>query len=292
MITSKGFNMFLQLNRPIFKATNKNFFLHFTIRPFSSGVNPSVIDPVMTYTNCDLEKNKILADNRNKAVVYRWVNNVNQKTYIGSSVNFTERLYKYYSVKHLMNRKTAIHNALLKYGYSNFTLEILEYCEGVNPISREQFYIDSLRPEYNILNQAGSSLGFKHSEETLGFFRNDRKVSEETRKNLSVAATGRILTESERKKISDSRKGIRLSDETRTKISASTTALIGIPVVVKNMDTNKEMEYVNLTEAAKAIGVSRTAVKKALDSGKLLKKLYYVATKKNKKKSILRLSNG
>jgi|SRR5690554_1840262 len=126
-----------------------------------------------------------------------------------------------------MNHKTAIHNALLKYGYSNFSLEILEYCEGVNPISREQFYIDSLRPEYNILEQAGSSLGFKHSEETLGFFLNDRKVSEETRKNLSAAATGRILTESERKKISDSRKGVRLSDETRSRISASTTALIG-----------------------------------------------------------------
>jgi len=72
---------------------------------------------------------------RNKAVVYRWVNNINKKTYIGSSVNFTERLYKYYSVKHLMNHKTAIHNALLKYGYSNFSLEILEYCEGVNPES-------------------------------------------------------------------------------------------------------------------------------------------------------------
>lgn len=232
----------------------------------------------MTYSNCDLEKDKIFKDNRNKAVVYRWVNNINKKTYIGSSVNFTERLYKYYSVKHLMKHKTAIHNALLKYGYSNFTLEILEYCEGVNPISREQFYLDLLKPEYNILEQAGSSLGFKHSEETLEFFKNSRKVSEETRKNLSVAATGRILTESERQKISDSRKGIKLSDETRTRISASTTALIGIPVIVKNIDINEEIEYINLTEAAKAIGVSRTAVKKALDSGKLLKKLYYVAT--------------
>lgn len=136
-----------------------------------------------------------------------------------------------------------------------------------------------MKPEYNILEQAGSSLGFKHSEETLEFFKNSRKVSEETRKNLSVAATGRILTESERQKISDSRKGIKLSDETRTRISASTTALIGIPVIVKNIDINEEIEYINLTEAAKAIGVSRTAVKKALDSGKLLKKLYYVATK-------------
>jgi len=96
-----------------------------------------------------------------------------------------------------MQHNTAIHNALLKYGYSNFTLDILEYCEGVDPVLREQFYLDKLKPEYNILEQAGSSLGFKHSEKTLEFFKNNRLaslVSEETRKNLSLAATGRILT--------------------------------------------------------------------------------------------------
>jgi hypothetical protein len=48
--------------------------------------------------------------------------------------------------------------------------------------------------EYNILEEAGSSLGFKHREETIEFFKNERKVSAETRKNLSLAATGRVLT--------------------------------------------------------------------------------------------------
>nr|YP_009072316.1 GIY-YIG endonuclease [Sclerotinia borealis]AHX82981.1 GIY-YIG endonuclease [Sclerotinia borealis] len=156
--------------------------------------------PLISYFNCELEKDRILKENRNKAVVYRWINNVNKKTYVGSSVNFSVRLYKYYSVKHLMKHNTAIHNALLKYGYSNFTLDILEYCEGVDPVLREQFYFEILKPEYNILQQAGSSLGFKHSEKTLEFFKNNRDVSEEARKNLSLAATGRILTEEDKKK--------------------------------------------------------------------------------------------
>lgn len=128
---------------------------------------------------------------------------MNKKTYVGSSVNFSVRLYKYYSIKHLMQHNTAIDNALLKYGYSNFTLDILEYCEGVDPVLREQIYLDKLTgapAEYNILEQAGSSLGFKHSEKTLEFFKNNREVSEETRKNLSLAATGRILTEEDKKK--------------------------------------------------------------------------------------------
>lgn len=43
----------------------------------------------------------------------------------------------------------------------------MDYCEIENLISREQHSIDSLSPGYNILKVAGSSLGFKHSEETL-----------------------------------------------------------------------------------------------------------------------------
>jgi len=65
-----------------------------------------------------------------------------------------------------------INKALLKYGYSNFSLEILEYCERLETIKREQYYIDKLKPDYNILKVAGSSLGFKHTEETKTKVRN------------------------------------------------------------------------------------------------------------------------
>ena len=59
-----------------------------------------------------------------------------------------------------------INKAILKHGYYNFRLDILEYCAPEECIEREQFYIDALKPEYNILIRAGSSLGFKHSEKT------------------------------------------------------------------------------------------------------------------------------
>ena len=57
-----------------------------------------------------------------------------------------------------------ITKALLKYGYSVFSLEILEYCEALEAISREQYYPDLLKPEYNVLKIAGSPLGYKHPE--------------------------------------------------------------------------------------------------------------------------------
>jgi group I intron endonuclease len=57
--------------------------------------------------------------------------------------------------------------ALLKYGYSNFSLEILEYCLPEKCVEREQHYLDLLPNNYNTLSKAGSSLGFKHSKDTL-----------------------------------------------------------------------------------------------------------------------------
>jgi group I intron endonuclease len=58
----------------------------------------------------------------------------------------------------------AINKALLKYGYSKFRLEIIEYCEPKDAIKREQYYIDFLEPEYNILKIAGSTLDYRHTE--------------------------------------------------------------------------------------------------------------------------------
>lgn len=60
-----------------------------------------------------------------------------------------------------------IYKSLLKYGYSNFKLEILEYCDLSDVIKREQYYINNLNPEYNILKLAGSSLRYKHDEISL-----------------------------------------------------------------------------------------------------------------------------
>ncbi len=59
-----------------------------------------------------------------------------------------------------------ISRALLKFGYSKFSLLILEYCETDDLLKREQYYLDLLQPEYNILKIAGSRLGAVHSEET------------------------------------------------------------------------------------------------------------------------------
>ena len=124
------------------------------------------INPVKVYENVDLQKLQILAENKGKAGVYLFTNLTNGKSYVGSSVNLSRRFYLYYNINHLLKQiSSLICRALLKHGYSNFKLEILEYCDPKNVIKREQYYMDLLNPEYNVLKTAGSSLGRKHSVE-------------------------------------------------------------------------------------------------------------------------------
>ena len=105
--------------------------------------------------------------------VYCFTNTKNGKTYIGSSYNLRRRFYDYFNLNTLRARRhrIIIYNALLKYGHSNFTLEILEYCNESNLLERETHYIRLLNPSYNILKQGGSLLGFKHSQATLAKMR-------------------------------------------------------------------------------------------------------------------------
>ena len=98
-------------------------------------------------------------ENKDKIGIYRWVNRINNESYIGSSINIRNRLRKYYCKNYLKSKlliyKSRIYAALLEYDYSNFNLEILEYCDKNCKTDREQYYLDLLEPEYNISKTAG-----------------------------------------------------------------------------------------------------------------------------------------
>jgi group I intron endonuclease len=64
------------------------------------------------------------------------------------------RFSTYFSHTYISSNKLPISKALLKYGYAEFRLEMIEYCEPKDVIQREQYYIDLLKPEYNILKVA------------------------------------------------------------------------------------------------------------------------------------------
>lgn len=94
------------------------------------------------------------------AGVYKITNGANGKFYIGSSSNTVARFCSHRS---LLNKGThpnlKLQNAWNKYGPSSFTFETIEKCENV--IEREQYWIDTLKPWYNIRTIAESNQGIK-----------------------------------------------------------------------------------------------------------------------------------
>jgi len=95
---------------------------------------------VRKYENADLQKLTIIQENQGKSGVYLMRNLNNQKTYIGSSINLRRRFKEYFNVNHLIrNNDLVICAALLKYGYSQFTVEIIEYCDIADVLKREQY---------------------------------------------------------------------------------------------------------------------------------------------------------
>ena len=105
---------------------------------------------------------------RNKAkggVIYKITNKKNGDLYIGSTSNFTKRYYTH--INHIrINKQSCVLlvRAVRKYGEDNFKLEIIEECEQNILIAREQFYIDTLHPQYNVAKIAGSNFGIKRTE--------------------------------------------------------------------------------------------------------------------------------
>ena len=154
-------------------------------------------------------------DNIIKSGIYKIVNLVNYKIYVGSAFNLKER---FRSHRNELRRKVHVNiplqNAWNKYGEENFKFEILEKVSDITKLlEREQFYLDMFKcfadadNGYNILKIAGSRHGMVHSEEA--------------KKLISIASTGRFHTAETRHKISVGHKGIRHTLEIIAKIKAT-----------------------------------------------------------------------
>lgn len=131
-----------------------------------------------------------------------------------------------------MQNNMPIYKALLKYGHSNFSLEILEYCDRDCVIKREQYFIDFIKPRYNILKVAGSPLGYKHTLEALEKLRIAglrRTHSEESKAKLRAANLGRSVSEEIRLKISETKlkANFRHSEEAKLRIGELSLARNG-----------------------------------------------------------------
>jgi len=72
---------------------------HFSVVPFVQILSRSLVryfysnvyEPYLYYSNADHSKLDILKDNKGKSGIYMWTNLMNNKSYIGSSVDLNRR---------------------------------------------------------------------------------------------------------------------------------------------------------------------------------------------------------
>lgn len=106
---------------------------------------------------------------KNRIGVYLITNNHNKKQYVGSSKNVNYRMQRHRSqLKGGFHKNRKLQAAYNKYGLDGFTFSVVELVNDLTDLlTREQYYIDTLKPFYNIMQVAGTVEGFKHSLETI-----------------------------------------------------------------------------------------------------------------------------
>jgi len=199
-------------------------------------------------------------------------------------------------MSYLKNRGTLVINrALIKYGYSNFTLEILEYSDISDLTEREQYYIDKLNPKYNTLKIAGSSSGHKLSEETKekiskslkGIYVKEksglygRTHTEETKALMSLKKYqennplfGKTHSETTKELMRQKALGRKHSEETILKMSASKGYLVHINEKCDDEGFKLIGSFVSIRRAAKFLGISSSTIRSYINSGKIFKDRY------------------
>ncbi len=173
-----------------------------------------------------------------KSGIYKILNVLNNKFYIGSSKDIKQRW-----TRHLKDLKSNKHHnihlqrSFNKYGLSSFRLEIVEYTHDL--LNREQYYLDLLKPYYpigyNIGTQSsgGDNLSNNPNKDSI-----IQKISigvkqhyknEPINKKLlrSQKVTGKLnpnfgnkWSDTQRQRASNLRKGKKLSDATKKKMSS------------------------------------------------------------------------
>lgn len=240
------------------------------------------LTPVYVYENLHLDETRkqILRETNGLSGIYLILNKVSLDYYIGSAS--TGRFYSRFS-NHLIyfRGSKVVKNAIRKYKLFNFAFLILElFPEIVNKennkklIDREDLYLKSLLPNYNILTEAGSSFGYKHTE--IDRIKMKTNYSLERRLKIGNLNKGTNLSIETKEKIKQ-----KALTRDRTKINFSEKSLLNMkknskPLILFNLDYTIFGEYRSITEAAKAINCNVKTIRRALATEKKILKRRFI----------------
>lgn len=147
-----------------------------------------------------------------------------ERQYVGSAKNVKGRWSMHrYELRQGIHHSRFLQRAWNKYGEDAFTFRILEECAPEQCIEREQQWIDTLAPVFNMHPTARSPLGVKRSEETraklsaIAAARTPPMANKRHTEETKAKMRGRIVSEETRAK----HRNRVVSEETRAKIRAA-----------------------------------------------------------------------
>jgi group I intron endonuclease len=265
------------------KLTTKRYYS--TAKPVNNNNNSKILNdfikeknlkPIYCYEDLHLEstRKKIQTETKNLSGVYLILNKVTLDYYIGSAA--TNRFYTRFS-NHLLNfhGSKIVKLAVRKYKLPQFAFLILElFPETVNKennkklLDLEDFYLKSLLPNYNILTEAGSSFGYKHTE--IARIKMISNYSEERRERIGSLNKGKNLSDETKEKMRE--KALARVTRTYTEQGILNMKKHYKPIMLYNKDYTVYGEYPSIVEAAKSIGCHLTTIRRALKTKKKLLK--------------------
>jgi group I intron endonuclease len=141
--------------------------------------------------------------------IYRIVNIVDGKFYLGSSNNLAKREREHiWALRKGNHVNDYLQKAFNKYGEANFKFEVLEYVTNESDLRNvEQKYLDSLKPYirsigYNLCEDSrGGGLSGENNPNYQKPMSNEQKLA------ISKTLKGHLVSDETRKKISKARKG-------------------------------------------------------------------------------------
>lgn len=137
--------------------------------------------------------------------VYKILNKINGKIYIGQTQNIKERWKHHIYISKKPNDKNyqLIHKAIAKYGVKNFTIKVIEtHKEYQKTLQAETKLIAFYKTN---VSKYGSKFGYNFTDGGEGWF--GHKHTEETKEKLRLIRLGKKASKETKKKMSDHRKG-------------------------------------------------------------------------------------
>lgn len=205
-----------------------------------------------------------------KGIVYLYRNTINDKIYIGQTLDEKRR-----KRKHKYARDNyPFHNAIRKYGYDKFEYKVLFYTSSKSK-ERLKVIIDALEIYYiRKYNSTDKNIGYnlakggdgtvgvvltKETKDKISATKRSQHLhhSKERKEYMSKINTGRVFSPESRVQLSNSRSGIPVSKDTKIKISNSlkgNPAYNRLPVLQLSLDGKVLNEFSSAVEAGKSLG--------------------------------------